>query len=282
MKDTYANPWIGFADRWNKYYRLPGRPSKQAISVYKKLIQKTGIKKPRILIHGSTPELRDAARKISNNVTIIDINKNMIDEMTKLCRLDNKKEKRVRADWTNMPFESGCFDIILGDVTFQNIPYDKQKFFLDESTRVLKKNGYWITKMMLIPDDWEFMEFDEALNSYTQAAQTKEASSELTYKLLYNTWDKKHTVSMKIMRNWMDKYKTKDGSYKHQNPKITQFLNDIWEFWKPLDKTWALSYEKDIIKQISCFFEIIDRKILDDCIDPNVDESFPIYLCRKK
>lgn len=95
-KKKFAEPWKEFASRWQKYYTPPGRPSRAAIKVYKDYTRKAikGIKNPKVLVLGSTPELRDLPHELKAEVTLIDINLEMILAIPIwICRV--KKKSRL-------------------------------------------------------------------------------------------------------------------------------------------------------------------------------------------
>lgn len=80
----------------------------------------------------------------------------------------------------------------------------------------------------------------------------------------------------------MEKYKIKEGKYRHSSKKITKYLNDIWEMWKPMEKQWTYRYERDTVKQLFPYFKVIKKHVLHDCYYREADESFPIWMCKVK
>ncbi len=285
IKESFTQPWKEFAKRWEKYYTPPGRPSKEAIKYYIKFakLATKNLKTKRALVLGSTPELRDLLFELNFEVTIIDVNMEMILAMSELTKHKNPDEVIVRASWTEMPLDSDYYDIVLGDIVLSNIPEKKQEQFLKEIRRVLKKKGYWITKIEVIPNDWVVEKFDVRLKQYEKLPELRNTAMELFCCLHNDAWDPKtQIIDTSKTRDWIDKYKIKEGIYKHPNKKITKYLNDTWEMWKPFEKKWAVKYEKDIEKQISSYFEIINKHVLHDCQDPEVDKTFPMWSCKVK
>jgi hypothetical protein len=101
--DTHAAPWKRMAQRWKKYYTPPGRPSEAAIRFYRKFAQlafrRLKGKRPRVLILGSTPELRDLMFELKADVTTVDFNKDMISGLRAHMRHKGlAKEKHIIAN----------------------------------------------------------------------------------------------------------------------------------------------------------------------------------------
>ena len=89
--------WTKVAQEWKKL-KPPERPSKKEIAIYEKHLQEIlwARKKRKIkaIIFGATPEIRDllAKHKIFD-VTIVDINPNMVRAMQELLKISKAKER---------------------------------------------------------------------------------------------------------------------------------------------------------------------------------------------
>jgi len=284
-QEKFANPWKLFAARWEKYCTPPGSPSKQAMSLYRQFAKKSfvGLKrKPRILVLGSTPEIRDVLTGLKVEVSIIDINIEMIMAMTELMKKKNPNEIIVKGNWVNMPFDSNYYDAVLGDLVFTNVPRLLQTKFLREVKRVLKPKGYFIHRIHAIPDDWQFESFDSILDRYAQTPVRKNDLIELFgcfHNNIYNP--KTRIIDISLTKKGLEKY-WKNGKYKHPSPKITKLLNNMWEFFKPMDKKWNPGFEKEVRKEVSQYFKIQNRIILNDCYFHEIDESYPFWVCQVK
>ncbi len=187
-KDKYLKPWKDLAERWKKW-TPPLSPSKEAISVYKKFIIKsiTGLKrKPRALVLGATPQLRDLLFELNFEVTIIDVSMKMILAMSELTKHKNPDEVIVKSDWMKMPLTSDYYDIVVGDIILGNVPQNKQVKFLKEIQRVLKKKGYWITRMIVVNPKWSYEEFNKILNRYAHIHLRSNTSTEFFLHLFCN------------------------------------------------------------------------------------------------
>src|SRR3989338_10183176 len=200
---THSIAWKRLANRWERFYRPPCRPSKSAIEIYKKFM-KQGImpkgKKPCVLILGSTPELRTLAHSMGCTVLVADINEEFHYAMSSFVE-SASQERFIESDWRNLPLNNASIDIVLGDVVIQNIEFAAQDKFLQEMQRILRTNGLFISKMEVLPNDWTFMSFDEALLEYASCDVPVERMIEATCSIINNSWDKRtNLISLQPVR----------------------------------------------------------------------------------
>jgi len=84
QNQTYS--WKSLSEVWGDL-KPPMRPSPGEVLVYerflKQAIKKIG-KKPKVLLFGATPELRDLFAKYDLEVTMVDLNPEMVKAMNKL------------------------------------------------------------------------------------------------------------------------------------------------------------------------------------------------------
>lgn len=285
-KERFATPWKEYAARWKKYYTPPGQPSKQAVNTYRHfaLIAISNLKrKPRGLILGSTPELRDLLAQLGFEVTLADINMEMILAMGELAKRKDPGEILINSNWLDIPIEDNYFDVIFGDIVLSNIPRPKQDNFLKELARLLKPGGHWISKMEFVPNDWVFEDCDAVAAKYSAIPESKSRAMELLCHLHYELWNRKSKKArLSDLRNWMEKYKAGKDRYRHPSKKITKYLNDIWSMWKPMEKQWDYGYESDVEKQVGKHFRILARQVLGDCYFYEVDKTYPIWFMKAK
>ncbi len=109
------------ADRW-KDYTPSVRPSPDEINQYKQMIVSAGRVKPKCLILGSTPELRDLLYTLGCTVTLIDINEYMIQCMGNLMQHRSQNEKIIVGNWLTHQFGVNKFDFVIGDHIINMIP----------------------------------------------------------------------------------------------------------------------------------------------------------------
>jgi len=102
-----------------------------------------GKKNPRILVLGSTPELRDLALSYPDAELIaVDSNAEMVEKMTALMEHKNsEREKFINADWLNMPLPENSVDLIVGDGAVANLAAESFDDFFAQCRKILKPDG---------------------------------------------------------------------------------------------------------------------------------------------
>lgn len=145
------------------------RPWPSEVKVYHQFAKKVlkGIKNPKILILGATPELRDIAHSFKNaEVTCVDIDINMILAMRELMRYKKETEKEiwVKGDWATVPLTQNYYHLILGDAVMAVMPFNRWPQFLNHLKIFLKSDGAFITRLVVIDRDkgfWHNKSLDE-------------------------------------------------------------------------------------------------------------------------
>jgi ubiquinone/menaquinone biosynthesis C-methylase UbiE len=159
MSKTNQKP----SEVWKKWANLfgtmsePSIPSPQEIDFQRQFImQHTSPNKEfKVLILGSTPRLRDMVSEFENcKVFLCDINPEMTFAMTELLRKASpENETWIKASWLDMPLRDDEFDFVLGDFTYDNIPFEFHKQFMSEVHRVLKNGGVYLGRFFLFLDE---------------------------------------------------------------------------------------------------------------------------------
>ena len=267
-------------------YTPPGRPSEEAIEFYKEFAKDAtcGLKrKPRGLVLGATPELRDLLAEMKWEAVMIDVNLEMIEAMSALLKRNNPNEVIVKGDWIENPLRSGYFDAVFGDLVLANVPWSLQGAFLKNVRRVLRPGGAFITKVEVVKKDTLKVSGEELLRQYASMPQYRNKAMELFCYLLHIvSWNKRtHLADTKRMKQWMKKYK-KGAQYVHKNKEAERLLNLIWKMWEPMVKTWGVGTEKELRGKVTKYFRIVNTRILADCRVQIVRESFPLWYLRAK
>lgn len=286
-KDTHASPWKIMAQRWQKYYVPPGRPSKTAVQAYRKysksaFMQAKG-RKPRVLILGSTPELRDLMFELGAEVTTSDLHKEMVMGLRLIMHhRDKAKEKHIMGNWSRVTLPKNYFDVVVGDIVLANVEYKRQGIFLRNISDALTPNGLFIQKMQLVPEGWKFESTGATLRKFSRLKPYRNEAFEMILTLLQHTFDKKkHLVSFRKVKKGLAPY-FYGGAWHYPDKKTQKMLRDMWEFWKPMSKEWSIDYENRVETQVGKFFTIKRKIVLKDChFRPN-DESYPIWVCKPR
>jgi len=150
--------WQGIARDYCKLI-VPNRPSHDDCQNYGLLINQAlkNKKKPRIMVTGSTPELRSLlfvyTCLYNAQVYCVDFSEDMYKAMTDFISKKSLKEKFVKADWLNTKFKDNFFDLVVGDEVICNISIKNHSKFFQEIKRILKKDCFWITRHNIyLPD----------------------------------------------------------------------------------------------------------------------------------
>lgn len=146
------------AKAWHKM-QPPSKPSKSELTVYEKYInkKKEKVAQPKILILGSTVELRELAYSLKCTVTVVDYSKSYHDIISDDLNSANKddilkSERFILSDWCELidketiKSELSTFDIIIGDLAVGNVPPERLEDFFENITKLLKNDGYLLGK----------------------------------------------------------------------------------------------------------------------------------------
>jgi len=141
--DKEGFSWIKLSNSW--------RPSAETLEVYANYL-KVVPPNSRILILGSTPELRDMVARShpESQVYICDFSWKMMLLMSTLCVDANPdKEIWVKSNWLEMPFPDQYFDVVMGDMVFVQFSPSDEPALLKVVNRILKQSGLLITRSRL-------------------------------------------------------------------------------------------------------------------------------------
>lgn len=144
---------------WNNYYAIiwkdikpPIRPYEDEIRYFKEILKKkvdteTDVK---VLILGSTPELRDVVYSFNLSPTVVDYSIENYEMMGELCRYE-RNDTVVCCDWMDMLnyLSPDSYDIILGEAAFNVIrpEYAEKLFYI--CNKLLKNHGQLVIKQWI-------------------------------------------------------------------------------------------------------------------------------------
>ena len=148
--------WELLPSEW-AFLAPPVRPSKEDLSFYAQTVQERPEKAIKVLILGSTPELREiiAVRGYTHNkVYIADLSyRHLIEDAVLGEHIDTDKENWLKENWLELPFTENYFDIILGDLVLQQMRPEQERAFLGCMQRILKKEGIFITRAHFLAEE---------------------------------------------------------------------------------------------------------------------------------
>ena len=143
-KEGTLKIWQINAERWFSV-GSPWRPSVGDMAVYRKLAGNkiTG----KVLILGSTPELRDLVAKEGNSPTLMDMSETMLKKMLSLAKLAKaKNEQWITSGWEKASLPKNHFDLIFGDMVWWVLSVPNQKILAEKIARIMKPDGLFISR----------------------------------------------------------------------------------------------------------------------------------------
>ena len=261
---------------WNKY-TFPFRPSKKDIKNYFSGIDSN----KKILLLGATPEIREIFSKNSSKITVADFSIEMMEEMTKLgYKINKNKEEWIKIDWLNLDkfFEDNYFDFILGDLVLRNIETKYQSKFLNKISRLLNKEGIFITRIHCFNKKMiNFKSENIIKNAFKKYSVLK---SKLIEDLITSRLFDKNT---NLKNKKINKEKFTNDIYNYLNNKTTSkrekvVLENILKKWRG-KRTWVQNTKEELEKMFLDSFYINKNINSGDYID---SEFYPVYKMKKR
>jgi hypothetical protein len=145
--------WDKVGKKW-RYLKPPFRPSPAELTIYEKRITEVAKneKNPKAVVLGATPELRDLLTKYNySKVVLVDIDPNVVKEMSKLLQLSKGNEEVYITDWLDM-YLPETFDLVLCDHGLHFIEFNKWETFFRRVKNILNDNGQFVTSIFTSPD----------------------------------------------------------------------------------------------------------------------------------
>ena len=245
-------------ESWSKITE-PAIPSKNEIQFIREYISNNYLAQHefKVLILGSTPRLRDLLSEFQNcKVFLCDINPEMTFAMTELLKRANpENETWVKASWLDMPLRDDEFDFVLGDFTYDNVPFEFHEQFMSEVHRVLKKDGVYLGRYFLFLDSHKPVDFKKVYHEI----------GEITNDKLSTLWGiatfftvEPLTRIVKV-QDFVDHCKTLDIDFLEKSKE----LSGADEYY-PFDKLWYSYNLKDFEKLVQSKFRIEESHYTDD------------------
>lgn len=255
----------------------PVRPSKGEIEIYGDFLKRKD-RKSRILVLGSTPELRDLVSATDAKIYVADFSYRMPAAMLRFTRnVDPLKEKWIKDNWLELPFPPKFFDVILGDVVLHQVTPNLELTFLEKIRSLLENDGFFITRLFFL--DETFLQKD--LYDITKQILTGPFSytQKATLLRLQPVWLFADLTKRKFNRRLSaQKFSEMMKEEKLSNP-ILKEVCDILITDKDSYRDWSPPREEEMIHILSSSFDIIERGKADDY---PYAEYFPIFLLTPK
>jgi SAM-dependent methyltransferase len=137
--------WERNAEKWPSA-TSPWRPSPGDVAVYRRLASaKVG---GRVLVLGTTPELRDLLAELGAVPVLVDMSRAMHRATSRLLRkADPSRETWIEADWCDADLPPSSFDLVLGDMVWWGISVGKQVELCETIHSALNPDGRLIGRI---------------------------------------------------------------------------------------------------------------------------------------
>lgn len=272
--------WFSRSATWRKI-KPPVRPSRRALEIYDKFLCRAlrGKKSPRILVLGATPEMRDLASYYSEEVTVVDINMDMILAMTKIIK--NKKAAKneiwVKGNWVNVPLAPNYYGVILGDGIACQVTFEDAPKLWQHLNDLLKKKGAFLTRDSEMTRDTDYIKIANTV--IKRIIRKKKLSyqdySNLNFAIELSTFNPREKI-MKI-----DKFSFYNALRNLAVPpkKIDKIYQDFIKIFPRVEKVWRVLTPEEYIKEASLFFRLANKKYEPQSVFSKI---LPIYYLEKK
>ena len=256
--------WKKIADNWEQLGPT-AKPSEEEIELYRaiSLIELSEKAKIKVVILGSTPELRDMCSDFFDSkiesITCVDATEDMYHAMSRLLKSKNTKEKFVHGNWLNLSeyFEKESIDIIYGDHIVSNVGGKENELFSEIKT-ILKNDGCFISKIQHTDTTDELIKVVpayEKLQYYAKKLREnninlKTAFTQFGLYLLFSSYflNNQNEISFSYWADQIDQLDEKvllsDDKYEKD---ILDMCHKIWWNWRSVKWT---QYEKSVIHKI--------------------------------
>ncbi len=272
-KKTHTEPWRKIAETWHKLGPGP-RPSKGNIRTFEALLKKytKGKKHPRVLVMGSTPEIRDMLAKHRNvQVTLVDVNIEMTLAMTELMKQSSDREVWTRASWLTAPLPPASFDVVFGDYIKGNLKFKDQFILYKNIASWLKPKGVFVERVFsYFPETSTVADVEPIIKKYSKIKPTWQKVTDLWMQIMFLTQPYSKHPATKTAFDILDKYQ--------HVPHMKTYRKMIFSILPP-GKVWDYNKKwKDDQKSITTSLKIIDE-LPDDTFNKTRTR---IIVCKRK
>ncbi|MFH1470851.1 MAG: hypothetical protein ABIF01_03820 [Candidatus Micrarchaeota archaeon] len=268
LKPIYAHWDDSYALEWRRSFGPPIRPTNFECVIYRQEM-KAFSKDSKILMMGSTPEIRDIVSHLGLSLVVVDESEKNYSDMKGLMGCSERKETFIKKKWEEMGFD-GEFDLALGDAVLSVIPSESARKVIENVNKALKTGGKWIVRVMLYSNGEDFISPD-TLNGRINKCITKQEVYEqlLVPFLAYYKNEAGGVVLSEIYE------KMKRDVEKGLFPKVCL---DVFNALGKYEEETFLMERNLFEKSLKKMFQI--EKAVDDT-EP-FSRHWPIYVLRKK
>lgn len=265
--------WNQFlAQTWGNY-PPPIRPYQEELVIIKQLftsyIEKKKLTNPKVLILGSTPELRDIVWEFNIVPTVMDYSSENYNAMGILCK-NYKESNFVELNWLDMNFVEE-FDIVLSEAAFNVISSESANVLYEKIFKSLKINGLLIAKNWIrFNNKRPFL--NDLINEFRCSSNAKGFYSHTCIPLMlcFYNYGLESIELKKFSQNCMTLFN--DGKINEEEWNTISIHN-----YENVDLQLYIPIIYDFIKDISPYFSI--KNIVD--IKVAYSEYHPLFILEK-
>jgi len=279
MMDTeMLRPWNHeFARFWDKLQSSVGRPKPGEVEIFERLAGQTlDHGRAKVVVLGSTPELRSMLARHPVDVCLVDASPEMVEAMTEMVSpAALPREVVVIGNWLDDPLPPESCDFVFGDLVVSNIPFSLHDRFLTNVRKWLKPGGSFISRIESFKKVHRTLSYDELFAHIAGRPVTDESIAAL--------WDGAWLVGPMRTRSIVV-HEFHDGMLRRlaerPNP-VVESLLERGGIVFPLDKVWYSYDEADLLDVLLEHFSV-EEVAYDPSIEP-IYRDFPrIYSLVKR
>jgi len=142
--------WRNFARLWDNF-EPPTRPSRYDIAVFRKYLDqkiKQKGKNTKVLILGSTPELRSIVSQRKITAYVVDYHKENYRSLTRL-KEHKGKEILIQQDWRDLKLKDK-FDLVFAEASLNMLRKDEVGKVIKKVNDALEKDGLFVNKTWIL------------------------------------------------------------------------------------------------------------------------------------
>ncbi len=135
------------------------KPTDSEISVFERHLERVANEKePRIMIIGSSPELRNLTARKKLKTTVVANDLEVIERTSKLMKRRNENEQWLEGEIISLPLKKNSFDVIFGDHIISNVPPFNSEKFYKRIKEILKRKGFAVIRSVVFGETGETLE----------------------------------------------------------------------------------------------------------------------------
>jgi len=260
--ERFHSYWERLTSSWDQV-PSPIRPSKGDCEIYQDYLgRKKGIE--RVLILGSTPEVRDLVAKLpKTKIYVADFSHQMLSGMLKFTRhADPTKEIWIKDDWLSLFLPERSFDVIIGDLVLQQISPENERAFLKKVNSLLKKDGIFMSRFHFISERFRNKTIEEIVKEVE--AKQRSSNEKLTLIRLWVLERFSDPESRKMDRRLAAREYTEFIKRTKMSDEAIKKVEKTLIAWENAPYTWSPPTEKQLVDGLSDYFTIVDRKVATD------------------